>query len=142
MAITPYLLYEDAGAAVAWLAKALGARKLRRPMVGPDGRVAHADLVLGDDAIMLGGPAAGYRNPKKLGQATVLLYIDVPDVEKIFKRAVAAGAKVVESPKDTDYGARRCAVEDPEGHQWWFAQALRKPAPRRKPATASRRKKK
>jgi PhnB protein len=140
VAITPYLLYEDAGAAVSWLTKAFGVRMLRQPMTGPDGRVAHADLTFGDSAFMLGGPAAGYKNPKRLGQPTLLLYVDVPDVEKVFQRAVNAGAKVVESPTDTPYGARRCAVEDPEGHQWWFAHPLGK-AKRGKTATKTRPKK-
>jgi PhnB protein len=139
VAITPYLLYEDAGAAVSWLTQAFGVRRLRRPMTGPDGKVAHADLSFGDSAFMLGGPAPGHQNPKRLGQATLLLYVDVPDVEKIFERAVKAGAKVIERPTDTPYGARRCAVEDPEGHQWWFARPLEK-AKRGKTATKTARK--
>jgi PhnB protein len=126
--ITPYLLYEDAGAAIGWLKKAFGTRAIGRPMKDGDGIVRHAGLALGEDALMLGGPAAGYRNPKSSGGATVLVHIDVADVQKVFDRAVKAGAKVIESPQPTPYGALRCALEDPEGHQWWFAQPLPKPA--------------
>jgi uncharacterized glyoxalase superfamily protein PhnB len=121
-------LYEDAGAAIRWLAQAFGVRKLGKPMTDGDGVVRHADLALDGQPVMLGGPAAGYKNPKNLGFATVLLYIDVADVPKVFRRAVKAGAKVVEAPRETPYGALRCAVEDPEGHQWWFAQPLARPA--------------
>jgi PhnB protein len=144
MGITPYLLYEDAGAALTWLAKAFGFRQGSRPMKGPDGKVSHADMRLGEHAIMLGGPAGSYMNPKRLGGATVLLYVDIDDVEKLFRRAVKAGATVVEEPKNTEYGARRCGVDDPEGHRWYFAQTIAKPKKGKKKgakrATKARRK--
>jgi uncharacterized glyoxalase superfamily protein PhnB len=116
-------LYEDAGAAIGWLKKAFGTRTIGRPMKDGDGIVRHAGLALGKDALMLGGPAAGYQNPKSSGGATVLLYIDVPDVPKVFDRAVKAGAKVIESPQPT-LRRLRCAP-GPEGHQW-FAQPSKK----------------
>lgn len=141
VAITPYLLYEDAAAAIGWLQKAFGTRAVGKPMKDGDGIVRHADLALGKDALMLGGPAAGYQNPKNSGGATLLLYIDVPDVQKVFDRAVKAGAKVVESPRPTPYGALRCALEDPEGHQWWFAQPLPRPKQKAKKRTATKRRK-
>ena len=141
MAITPYLLYEDAGAAIAWLKKAFGTRTVGWPMKDGDGIVRHAGLALGDNTLLLGGPAAGYKNPKSSGGATVLLYIDAADVRKVFDRAVKAGANVIESPQPTPYGALRCALEDPEGHQWWFAQPLAKPSKKKsKKRTATKRK--
>lgn len=125
MAITPYVLYEDAGAAIAWLAKAFGFRKSGPPMKGPDGRVWHADLELGEHAILLGGPGGSYRSPKRSGAATVLMYVDVDDAAKCYRRAVKAGAKVIEEPTDTAYGARRFGVEDPEGPPLVFRAAAR-----------------
>ena len=139
MAITPYLLYEDAGAAIGWLKKAFGTRMVGRPMKDADGVVRHAGLALGQHALMLGAPGSGYKNPANGGGATLLLYIDVPDVEHVFDRAVKAGATVVESPRPTPYGALRCAVADPEGHQWWFAQPPPKPKKKRKRAARKRR---
>jgi uncharacterized glyoxalase superfamily protein PhnB len=59
-------------------------------------------------------------------------YIDVKDVESHFERAKKAGAKILEEPKDTFYGARRYGAEDPEGHQWYFAQVIPKRAAKKK----------
>jgi uncharacterized glyoxalase superfamily protein PhnB len=127
MAITPYLLYEDAGAAVAWLKKAFGFRTVRQPMKDAQGEVRHADLLLGEHVVMLGAPAGEYKNPLRLGQWTQLVYVDVGNVARAYARAVEAGAKVIEEPTDTPYGARRFGVEDPEGHRWYFAQPLARP---------------
>ena len=132
MAITPYLLYEDVGGALKFLAKAFGFRKCGAQMLGPDRKIRHAAMQLGDDMIMMGCPGAGYRNPKRLGQATQNLYVNVEDVDKHFERARKAGATILEEPAETAYGARRYGAEDPEGHQWSFAQKIRRPKSKRK----------
>ncbi len=133
MAITPYLLYEDVGAALEWLSKAFGFRKFGAPMTRPDGKINHAAMKLGDDLIMMGYPGPRYKNPKRLGHSTQSLYINIDDVDKHFARAKKAGAKMLARPANTAYGARRYGAEDPEGHQWYFAQELK--AKPRKPAT-------
>jgi PhnB protein len=132
MAITPYLLYEDVGGALKFLSKAFGFRKCGAQMKGADGKINHAAMQLGDDLIMMGCPGPGYRNPKRLGHATQSLYINVEDVDKHFARARKAGATILEEPADTDYGHRRYGATDPEGHQWYFAQEIRRPHSKRK----------
>jgi len=127
MAITPYLLYEDVAQALKFLAKAFGFRNYGAPVMGRDGKVSHAAMKIGDDTIMMGCPGAGYRNPKRLGQATQSLYINVENVDKHFQRAKKAGATILEEPKDTEYGNRRYGAADPEGHEWYFAQEIHKP---------------
>ena len=94
----------------------------------PDGKIYHAAMKFGGDFIMMGCPALEYKNPKRLGQATQNLYINVANVDKHFQRARKAGAKILEEPTDTFYGHRRYGAEDPEGHQWYFAQEIKKPA--------------
>jgi PhnB protein len=145
MAITPYLLYRDAGAALTWLAKAFGLRKSGRAVKDTEGRVTHAAMALGDAVLMLGSPGPDFTSPKALGQATQNLYVDVDNVDKHYARAVKAGATIIEEPQDTFYGARRYGAEDPEGHRWYFAQDLtskRKPSKkntaRRKTVAAKR----
>lgn len=138
MAITPYLLYQDAGAALAWLAKAFGLRKTGELFRDADGRVTHAAMQLGDAIMMLGSPGPTFKNPKALGQATQNLYVDVTDVDAHYSRALEAGARIVEPPTDTFYGHRRYGAEDPEGHVWYFAQAI-KIAPRKKAASSKKR---
>lgn len=124
MQITPYLYYEDVGAALQWLAKAFGFKRHGPRMTGPDGKVAHAAVQFGDSVVMMGAPGPKYKNPRRLGTATQSLYVMVDDADRHFKRAVKAGGKVLAEPADTEYGHRRCGIEDPEGHQWYFAHEL------------------
>ena len=126
--ITPYLYYEDLAAALDWLARAFGFRERLR-MPGPDGSVAHAEMELADGVIMLGRPDPGYRNPNRLGGVTVSLYVYVDDVDEHFRRAKAAGATVVQEPKEEFWGDRFYGVKDPEGHHWYFAQCVRDVSP-------------
>jgi uncharacterized glyoxalase superfamily protein PhnB len=126
MAITPYLLYEDVGAALKFLAKAFGFKKHGAQMVRPDGTINHAAMKLGTDIVMMGCPGAGYRNPKRLGGATQCLYVNVRDVDEHCARARKAGAEIIEEPLDTPYGDRRYGAADPEGHEWYFAQRVRR----------------
>ena len=135
MAITPYLYYEDVDRALAFLAKAFGLRAVGVKMRGPDGKVHHATMKLGSALVMMGRPPSGYRNPKRLGQTTQSLYIDVTAVDTHFERARKAGAVVLEPPSDKPYGHRRYGVTDPEGHEWYFAQPIRV---RRRPARKAR----
>lgn len=137
MAITPYLLYEDVGAALEFLSKAFGFRKFGETFAGPDGKLNHAAMKFGEHAIMMGCPGAGFRNPRHLGHATQMLYIDTDNVDKRFERARKAGATVIEEPADTFYGARRFGVADPEGHQWYFAQPSKKPKAKKTTAKKS-----
>lgn len=132
MAITPYLLYEDVAGALEFLSKAFGFRKYGRAMAGEDGKLRHAAMKLGDHMIMMGWPGPQYKNPKRLGQVTQELYVNVTNVDKHFARAKQAGAKIIEEPQDTEYGHRRYGAEDPEGHEWYFAQEIKKRATRKR----------
>lgn len=125
MAITPYLLYKDVGAALTFLSKAFGFRKYGRSQPN------HAAMKLGDDLIMMGCPGPAYRNPKTLGHSTQSLYVNVAQVDRHCERARKAGATIIEEPEDTEYGHRRYGAEDPEGHKWYFAQDIKKRTTRR-----------
>jgi uncharacterized glyoxalase superfamily protein PhnB len=134
MAITPYLYYERADEALSFLAKAFGFRKFGAPMLGPDRKISHAAMKLGTHVIMMGRPPSGYRNPKRLGQTTQCLYVDVANVDRHFRKAQKAGATVLEVPTDAPYGHRRYRATDPEGHEWAFAQPIhRPPSPSKRP---------
>lgn len=123
--VTPYLLYEHVGAALAWLAQAFGFRERLR-MADDDGTVNHAEMDVGaDGVIMLGAPGSGYRNPQRLEGVTVLLHVYVDDIDAHFARAQAAGARILSEPVDKEYGDRRYDAVDLEGHGWSFAQPLR-----------------
>ena len=143
MSITPYLFYEDVAGALKFLTKAFGFQKYGAPMSGPDGKLNHAAMKHGDDLIMMGYPGPKYKNPKRLGHVTQNLYINVDDVDKHFERAQKAGATILEEPQDTFYGHRRYGAADLEGHQWYFAQEIKrlvkkKPVARRSKPTRNR----
>jgi PhnB protein len=127
MSLTPYLYYEDLGAALEWLGKAFGFRRLGRAMKGPDGKPMHAAMRCAGGIIMMGQPdlALRYRNPKRIGHTTQSLVVIVDDVERHFAQAKDAGAEILEAPNDTEYGHRRYRASDPEGHEWCFTQEVK-----------------
>jgi uncharacterized glyoxalase superfamily protein PhnB len=121
--IYPFLQYDDAPAAIAWLQTAFGFRTV---MSHPDGKggVAHAELQLGQGMVMLGsrqpdGPFA-LRAPEQAGGNTHGIYVVVTEIDALFERAKAAGAEVVWGIRDTEYGSRDFSARDLEGHLWSF----------------------
>ena len=136
--IVPYLLYEDVDGALKWLSKAFGFRKYGAPMKGPDGKINHAAMKLGDGVIMMGCPGPTYKNPKRLGQVTQNLLVIVDDVDKHFQRARKAGAKILEEPADQFYGQRRYGAADPEGHYWYFAHDIVAERPKKRTDVAAK----
>jgi PhnB protein len=126
--VTPYLLYENSGAAIEFLTDAFGFTEKYR-MHDENGRVNHAEVTLGDGLVMFGSPGEDYKSPKKLGGKTQLVYVYVDDVDKHFERAKAAGARITREPQDQFYGDRTYAAEDPEGHEWSFATRVRDVSP-------------
>ena len=122
--IIPTLRYDDAPRMLTWLCDTFG---FRRHLVVEDdsGGIAHAQLVLGNDMIMLGSArddAFGclQKTPAALGGTSQSPYIVVADVDGICRAARAAGAEIVMEPKDEDYGGRVFSCRDPEGHLWSF----------------------
>jgi PhnB protein len=97
----------------------------------PDGKIMHAEIQVGDSRIMLADeyPGMGCVSPASVGHATSSLYLYVPDVDAAFKRAVAAGAKVVMPVTDMFWGDRFGAVDDPSGHRWGLATHVEDPSP-------------
>lgn len=122
-AIIPAFRYRDAPAAIDWLCNVLGFER-HAVYEGPNGTIGHAELTLNGGMIMLGsakddehGPR--FKSPDEIdGVETCSTYIVVPDADAVYARAVAAGAVIIRSPQNTDYGSREFAVRDPEGHSW------------------------
>jgi len=125
MPITPYLYYEDVASAMRFLAKAFGFRRFGAVSRGPDRKINHAAMKAGSSVVLMGRPPRVYRNPRRLGQATQCLLLDVRGVDAHFQRALKAGARVLQEPADTPFGTRRYGVTDPEGHEWYFSQRRR-----------------
>ena len=118
----PYLVVDDANGAIAFYGKAFGAQELFR-MPGPDGKIMHAEVLIGDSPIMLcdENPETGARSPKAFKGSPVSVFLYVPDVDALFAKAVAAGATVVVPVTDMFWGDRYAQLVDPYGHAWQIA---------------------
>ena len=117
--VTPYLAVRNADRAIDFYKRAFGARELMR-MAGPDGKVRHAELKIGDSIIFLSDemPGGSTRSPESLGGASGYQYLYVKDVDATFKRAVDAGARVLMPVADMFWGDRFGRLADPFGHEW------------------------
>ncbi|MDR3636235.1 MAG: VOC family protein [Isosphaeraceae bacterium] len=120
--VTPYLIVRGAADAIEFYKTAFGATELFR-MAAPDGKVGHAELLIGDSPIMLAdeAPERGVRGPQSYGGSAVSILLYVEDVDVLFNQAVSAGAKVSRPVTDQFYGDRMGSVEDPFGHTWHIA---------------------
>lgn len=120
--ITPYLCVDGAAAAIDFYVSVLGATERMR-MPAPDGRIGHAELELGNSVIMLADeyPEMNFRSPKAVGGTPITLHAYVEDVDAVFTKALARGAKELSPVKDEFYGDRTGQLEDPFGHRWNLA---------------------
>jgi PhnB protein len=117
--ITPYMTVRDAARAIEFYKQAFGAKE-QGVMKGPDGKVMHAELVIGDSIIMLADefPEFGSLSPQSTGGSGTGLHIYIDDVDSAFDRAVKAGATVEMPVADMFWGDRYGKLRDPFGHKW------------------------
>lgn len=117
--VCPYLHIDGAADAIEFYKQVFGATERFR-MDGPDGKVGHAELAIGDSVVMLADehPDMGIRGPKAFGGTAVVLSIYVDDVDATVANAIGAGATVVRPIEDRFYGDRVGQIEDPFGHGW------------------------
>jgi PhnB protein len=117
--LTPYLIVDGADQAIDFYCSVLGASERMR-MPGPDGRIGHAELELGNSLIMLAdeNPQMDVRGPAAIGGTPVSLHVYVEDSDATFERALKAGAKSLRAVEERFYGDRSGQFEDPFGHRW------------------------
>jgi uncharacterized glyoxalase superfamily protein PhnB len=121
--ITPYLLYEDAEAAIEFLTRAFGFREVDRATGAAGGLHAELEVPPHGGRIYLGQPPHPFQNPATVGR-TSLVHVLVEAVDVHHDRAKAAGARITEELTDTAFGHRRYGCADPQGHAWSFAQPM------------------
>jgi PhnB protein len=116
--VTPHLTFDNAAEAIEWYKKALGAQEVARAL-GPDGKIMHAEIRIGDSLIMLNDVMGGAK------PSPTAFWVYVEDCDALFNRAVAAGGRVLPAPMgpiaDQFWGDRSGTLTDPYGHQWSIA---------------------
>jgi len=122
--VTPQLTLSNAAQAIDWYKRALGAEEHSRA-IGPDGKIMHAEIRVGDSLIMVNDEIGGGKSAKAMGGSPASLWVYVDDCDTLFNRAVAAGAKVPPGPMgqlmDQFWGDRTGTFNDPEGYRWTIA---------------------
>jgi len=122
--VTPYLVQKDTKSALEYYKKAFGA-ETRMTMPSPDGRIGHAEIKIGDSMVFMSDEfpemAQGSKSPQAAGCVTSTVFLYVPDVDAVFKRAVDAGGKVLMPVTDMFWGDRFGRLADPFGHHWGIA---------------------
>ncbi len=118
--VTPLLTFDDCKAALDWYVKALGATEVSRN-VGPDGKVMHSEIRIGNSVLMAQDAMMGGKGPRELGGSPIALWVYVENCDALFDRAVKAGATVLRPVEDQFWGDRSGTLKDPHGYAWTIA---------------------
>jgi PhnB protein len=133
MTTTPYLIIKGAAQAIEYYKKVFGATEAVR-MNGPDGKVGHAELKIGNSRIMLADEnpsmGQGHASASTIGTSPVSLYVYLPDVDRVIRQAVVEGAKILKPVEDQFYGDRSGFIQDPFGHFWSVATHVEDVSPK------------
>ncbi len=126
--VTPLLIIDNGRCkdALEFYVRAFGAKEVMR-MPDADGRIAHAEIQIGDSKVMLAdeSPKRNAYGPSHFHGSPITLHCYIPDVDARTKQAVSAGAKTVRPIEDQFYGDRTAGLEDPFGHKWFLATHVR-----------------
>jgi len=134
--VVPVLVYDDVGKAIEWLCGAFGFKERLRAGA-PGGSIVHAQLLVGDCAVMLGRQGAEFRAPRA-GEVTQYVIVHVTNLDEHFERTRRSGARILKSPANMPFGERQYTVEDPGGHRWTFSESIADVAPDAWGATLAR----
>lgn len=128
--LTPYAIFDDVAAAIEFYKKALNVTENMR-MPGPDGKVAYAELQIGNARFMMGGicPEAGGKSARSFGGSPISFYHYVENIETAFAQAKAAGMKEKKAPEDMFWGDRMGTLVDPFQVEWTFAEHIKDVSP-------------
>jgi PhnB protein len=123
--VTPRLVFDtQATEAMQLYGAAFGAEMLEEPFLDPEGRVVHAEIRIGDSVLFVtdeGGDGEGVAPGSVGAQTTVVLALNIPDVDRLWEQALAAGCEVIYPLADQFYGDRGGRLRDPFGHQWMLS---------------------
>jgi uncharacterized glyoxalase superfamily protein PhnB len=118
--VTPHLMLDNTAQAIEWYKRGFGAQEISRHL-GPDGKVMHAVIKIGDSFVIMNDVMHGQKGPQAYGGSPASLWLYVDNSDALFSQAVGAGAKVQVPLGDQFWGDRGGAVTDPAGYTWWIA---------------------
>ena len=128
---TPYMIIKDAASAIEFYKKAFGATVIEC-IKDADGKVRHGEIRIGDSPFMITDEHPQfpeYLSPQSRGGTPVHIYLYVEDVDAVFNKAIAAGAKELQPVQDQFYGDRSGGLTDPYGHIWYIATHIEDVSP-------------
>lgn len=117
--LSPYLIVDEPAALIQFIADVFGAKETRRHE-DDKGRIAHAEMRIGDSVIMMGGAT------EQWPAAPAAMYVYVEDTDAAYQRGLAAGATSLQEPADQFYGDRSAGIRDRFGNQWFIGTHLEK----------------
>jgi PhnB protein len=126
--ITPSMTVKDAPKVIEFYKKAFDAKEHMR-MPGPDGKIMHAEIQIGNSVIMMNDEVMGSRSAQTLGGCPISFYVYVDDAAAAFKKAIAAGAKETFPITEMFWGDKMGTLEDPFGYKWTIAQHVKDVTP-------------
>jgi len=126
--VTPSMTVKDAPKVIEFYKKAFDAKEHMR-MPGPDGKIMHAEIQIGNAIIMMNDEVMGSRSAQTLGGSPISFYLYVEDANAAFKKAIAAGAKEQFPLTDMFWGDKMGTLEDPFGYKWTIAQHIKDVSP-------------
>lgn len=121
--LIPQLSLDNAAEAIEWYKRAFGAVEGSRGL-GPDGKIMHSDITIGDSRFFVNDVMPGQKGPKALGGSPAAFWLYVNDADALYNRAMEAGATVQVPLGDQFWGDRGGAVADPAGYTWWIASRV------------------
>ncbi len=123
--IQPYMMFANCLEAIAFYSKAFNAKE-KLCMKNPEGRVAHAEIQIGDSVIMMAdeAPAMSAFAVAHYGGSPVSVLIYTEACDTTYRQALDAGAESLREPTDQPYGDRMAGVRDPFGYKWWIATPI------------------
>lgn len=124
--VQPYLMQKDCAGAIDFYKRAFGANERMR-MPGPEGKIGHAEIQIGDSVIMMAdeAPQMDAYAVEHFGGSPISLLVYAPDCDTAYAQALAAGATGIREPADQPYGERMAGVRDPFGYKWWIGGPLK-----------------
>lgn len=118
--LTPIVTYEDCASAIDWYKQGLGAQEISRAL-GPDGKIMHAEIQIGNSRIMMHDAMMDGKGPLGFGGSPIGMWLYVDDCDALFDQAIAAGGTVIRPMDDQFWGDRCGTFKDPHGYAWTIA---------------------